>query len=67
MILACQISFCFIIQVCATLGTTGACAFDNIKELGQICKYSDSATCANLIYSVYINADTCFCFRNEKK
>uniref|UniRef100_K1R2A9 Histidine decarboxylase n=1 Tax=Magallana gigas TaxID=29159 RepID=K1R2A9_MAGGI len=25
--------------VCATLGTTGACAFDNIKELGLICKF----------------------------
>ncbi|XP_061180734.1 histidine decarboxylase-like [Saccostrea echinata] len=24
--------------VCATLGTTGACAFDNIKELGEICE-----------------------------
>ncbi|XP_050395851.1 histidine decarboxylase [Patella vulgata] len=23
--------------VCATLGTTGACAFDNLKELGEIC------------------------------
>ncbi|XP_074661567.1 aromatic-L-amino-acid decarboxylase-like [Tubulanus polymorphus] len=23
--------------VCATLGTTGACAFDNLKELGPIC------------------------------
>lgn len=28
----------FVLQVCATLGTTGACAFDNIKELGLICK-----------------------------
>ncbi|XP_033209261.1 histidine decarboxylase isoform X2 [Belonocnema kinseyi] len=24
--------------VCATLGTTGACAFDNLKEIGPICK-----------------------------
>jgi len=24
--------------VCATLGTTGACAFDNLKEIGEICK-----------------------------
>lgn len=24
--------------LCATLGTTGACAFDNIKELGPICE-----------------------------
>ncbi|GFV87725.1 histidine decarboxylase [Trichonephila clavipes] len=23
--------------VCATLGTTGACAFDDLKEIGQIC------------------------------
>ena len=23
--------------VCATLGTTGACAFDNLKEIGEIC------------------------------
>lgn len=29
----------FVLQVCATLGTTGACAFDNIKELGLICKF----------------------------
>ena len=26
-------------QLCATLGTTGACAFDNLKELGPICEY----------------------------
>lgn len=26
-------------QVCATLGTTGACSFDNIKEIGPICEY----------------------------
>ncbi|XP_071446596.1 histidine decarboxylase isoform X2 [Hetaerina americana] len=24
--------------LCATLGTTGACSFDNLKELGPICK-----------------------------
>ncbi|XP_012234480.2 histidine decarboxylase isoform X1 [Linepithema humile] len=24
--------------VCATLGTTGACAFDNLKEIGPICQ-----------------------------
>ncbi len=24
--------------VCATLGTTGACAFDNLQEIGEICK-----------------------------
>ncbi|KOC61163.1 Histidine decarboxylase [Habropoda laboriosa] len=24
--------------VCATLGTTGACAFDNLKEVGQVCE-----------------------------
>ena len=24
--------------LCATLGTTGACAFDNLVELGAICK-----------------------------
>ena len=29
-------SCCF--QLCATLGTTGACAFDNLQELGPICK-----------------------------
>ncbi|XP_076245784.1 histidine decarboxylase [Calliopsis andreniformis] len=23
--------------VCATLGTTGACAFDNLKEVGEVC------------------------------
>ena len=27
-------------QLCATLGTTGACAFDNMKELGPICKFT---------------------------
>ena len=25
-------------QVCATLGTTGVCAFDCLSELGPICK-----------------------------
>lgn len=25
--------------VCATLGTTGACSFDNLEEIGNICKY----------------------------
>lgn len=25
--------------VCATLGTTGVCAFDRLSELGPICKY----------------------------
>ncbi|XP_076391931.1 histidine decarboxylase isoform X2 [Megachile rotundata] len=24
--------------VCCTLGTTGACAFDNLKEIGQVCE-----------------------------
>ncbi|KAK2156591.1 hypothetical protein LSH36_209g03023 [Paralvinella palmiformis] len=28
-------------QLCATLGTTGACAFDNLEELGPICKKED--------------------------
>ncbi|ESO98477.1 hypothetical protein LOTGIDRAFT_201667 [Lottia gigantea] len=27
--------------ICATLGTTGCCAFDNIKELGPICEKED--------------------------
>lgn len=27
------------LQVCATLGTTAACAFDNIEAIGPICKY----------------------------
>ena len=26
------------LQLCATLGTTGACAFDKLTELGPICK-----------------------------
>ena len=26
-----------ILQVCATLGTTGCCSFDNISELGEVC------------------------------
>ncbi|KAG1689119.1 Histidine decarboxylase [Nymphon striatum] len=28
-------------QVCGTLGTTGACAFDNLEEIGPICKKED--------------------------
>jgi len=28
----------WLFQVCATLGTTGACSFDNLQELGPICK-----------------------------
>jgi hypothetical protein len=28
----------FYFQLCATLGTTGACAFDNLRELGPICE-----------------------------
>ena len=24
--------------VCATLGTTGACAFDNVVEIGPLCR-----------------------------
>ena len=24
--------------VCATLGTTGACAFDNLQQIGSVCK-----------------------------
>ena len=27
--------------VCATLGTTGACAFDNLEEIGPICDSED--------------------------
>jgi len=26
------------VQVCATLGTTGACSFDNLMEIGPICE-----------------------------
>ena len=26
-------------QVCVTLGTTGACAFDNLAEIAEVCKY----------------------------
>ncbi|OXA64352.1 Histidine decarboxylase [Folsomia candida] len=29
--------------VCATLGTTGSCSFDNLKELGQVCLKERSA------------------------
>lgn len=25
------------LKVCATLGTTGACSFDNVEEIGKIC------------------------------
>jgi glutamate/tyrosine decarboxylase-like PLP-dependent enzyme len=28
--------------VCATLGTTGGCFFDNIRELGEVCKQHDT-------------------------
>lgn len=27
--------------VCATLGTTGTCAFDNLEEIGPICNQYD--------------------------
>lgn len=27
----------YFLQVCATLGTTGCCSFDNISELGEVC------------------------------
>ena len=26
-------------KLCATLGTTGACAFDDLTQLGPVCKY----------------------------
>ena len=26
------------VQVCATLGTTGVCSFDNLQELGLVCE-----------------------------
>jgi len=29
---------CRYLQLCATLGTTGACAFDKLSELGPICE-----------------------------
>lgn len=29
----------FLFQVCATLGTTGACAFDHLREIGVVCKF----------------------------
>ena len=28
----------YLIKVCATLGTTSLCSFDNLVELGPICK-----------------------------
>ena len=28
-------------QVCATLGTTGACAFDHLREIGEFCRAED--------------------------
>lgn len=33
------------LQVCATLGTTGVCAFDNLAELGPVCKFVAAVTC----------------------
>jgi glutamate/tyrosine decarboxylase-like PLP-dependent enzyme len=27
----------YVLQVCATLGTTAVCSFDNIQEIGVIC------------------------------
>lgn len=32
-------------QVCATLGTTGACAFDHLREIGVVCKWRDISNC----------------------
>lgn len=29
----------FTLQVVATLGTTSCCSFDNLSEVGPICKY----------------------------
>jgi len=28
-------------KVCATLGTTACCSFDNLKELGEVCAKGD--------------------------
>lgn len=39
----------FLFQLCATLGTTGACAFDNLKEVGPICKFNILHLKKNLI------------------
>lgn len=33
-----SMTFATLLQVCATLGTTGACSFDNLQEIGPICK-----------------------------
>lgn len=32
------------LQLCATLGTTGACAFDKLEELGPICMKNKTKT-----------------------
>lgn len=29
------------LKVCCTLGTTGACAFDNLNEIGDVCREFD--------------------------
>lgn len=37
-------------QVCATLGTTGACAFDNLSEVGDVC----------LKYKLWLHVDAAY-------
>ena len=34
-----DLPFLCLFQVCVTLGTTGACAFDKLREVGPICEY----------------------------
>lgn len=34
-----------VLQLCATLGTTGACAFDNLVELGPYCECPPTRNC----------------------
>lgn len=38
------------VQLCASLGTTGTCAFDNLEEVGPICKASSLQSSVNVLY-----------------
>lgn len=46
-------------QLCATLGSTGACSFDNLEELGPICEYSTTTT-LHLNNRTLANSMECF-------
>ena len=43
-------------QLCATLGTTGACAFDNLQELGPICESDCIGVLSNVMQFLCLQA-----------